>query len=109
MGEVETFNPVEYFDTVPELVDNAYNRIRRQTLKTMDMTDTEKITDGLLEESTEQYQEMYARLKRARQLDTMRQKLQVQRHLQGKGKRVKVQEADGEKPAVFKWKRQRLK
>lgn len=100
---MQSFDPVKHFDTVPELVDNAHNRLRRSKLKAVD------IPDVSTSESYTQYQEMFARYKRAGKLDIMRQKLEVHRNLQGKGSRIKVQEGDEQQPAVYRWKRQRLK
>eukprot|EP00501_MAST-03F_sp_TOSAG23-6_P000503 GSMAST32.ASY1.ANO1.517.1 assembled CDS len=53
------------------------------------------------------YSELGQRIKRVEKMDLLRQHLQSHKDRQGKGRRKKVKDAEGDKPAVYKWKRQR--
>ena len=53
------------------------------------------------------YREMGARLDRAKKLHKMTAKLDLERKVQAKGKKIKVKNAEFGEPAVYKWKRER--
>ena len=111
--EVASFDPVEHFDTVPELVENAYNRPRKSTLRDavlqLDAYDTASLRKRrkIMDKSRSAYQELYSRLERAKKLENMRETLDVHRKLQGKGKKIKIKDAEDGKPPVYKWRQQR--
>jgi hypothetical protein len=53
------------------------------------------------------YEELSERESRARVLQLAAEHFRYQRELLGKGRRVKVSDASGDRPALFKWKKQR--
>lgn len=107
--QLETFDVAEHFDTAPELADRAYNRLRKEALKTVTLPNVNnvqavkrlnKVRDGV-------YRELNDRLQRAAKLDRMRAKLDLERKVQAKGKKMKVKDAENGAPAVYRWKKQR--
>lgn len=107
--DVETFDPVDHFDTVPELVDQPYNRLRKETLKAKHGTISSQDIRKLNTHRNGSYREMNERLLRASKLSGMCIKLDVERKVQAKGKKRKIKDAVNGKPAVYKWKKQRQK
>eukprot|EP00940_MAST-03C_sp_MAST-3C-sp2_P002507 g2507.t1 len=53
------------------------------------------------------YVELKERKKREKKLSALRSHLQLQKNLSGKGQRRKVKDAQGNRPAVYKWKQRR--
>lgn len=53
------------------------------------------------------YAELEARQERAQKLHVLSQHMDVSRALLGKGRRVKIADANGDKPAVYMWKTER--
>jgi U3 small nucleolar RNA-associated protein 11 len=102
--QAEAFDPVEYFDTVPKLVDAAHNRLRRDQLKTLELGLGKDVVAAASERA---YGKLSHGLARTQALQASVDHLDQKRHLMGKGKRVKVREAEGDRPAVFKWKNER--
>jgi len=130
---MKDFSAAEHFDTVPELADRAYNRTRRKTLKegkVLGATD-KKSVKKLRKKRDASYAELGARMERVQKISRTTDHMQLQRnlavrcvllarvqrreglrltysaHVQGKGKRMKVKDAEDGQPAVFKWARQR--
>lgn len=68
-----------------------------------------KLPKKLNQQQDKMYKELRARQTRTSQLTMLIQKLELDRNLQKKGRRIKVQDAEGNKPAVYKWKQQRQK
>ena len=54
------------------------------------------------------YNELEKRKERVKHLSEVEQQIQLQKHLMGKGRRVKINTGD-DTPAVYKWKKQRKK
>lgn len=110
--QLQSFDPAEHFDTPAELLARAYNRPRKDALKTMDLSAVpvdwqerrrmQKARDGV-------YRELNDRLERAGKLSRMGAKLDLERKVQAKGKKMKVKDAANGLPAVYKWKQQRQK
>ncbi|KAF1325874.1 U3 small nucleolar rna-associated protein, partial [Globisporangium splendens] len=109
--EVESFDVAEHFDTVPELTDRAFNRLRKDTLKTVSLPAVEdkKTLKKLGIERDAVYRELNDRLQRASKIDRMRAKLDLERKVQAKGKKMKIKDAENGQPAVYRWKKQRQK
>ena len=53
------------------------------------------------------YRELEQRKRRVQQLDKVLDVMQTRKNLSGKGRRRKVRDAKGDRPAVFKWKQER--
>lgn len=111
---VKSFDATEHFDTVPELADRTFNRPRRAALEEnggvllaapRTMGEMKKL--GKQREGS--YRELDQRLKRADKLQRLISRKQTEKDAMGKGRKRKVVDAEGGKPAVFKWKRQRAK
>ena len=108
--EFDYFDPITYFDTAPELVDRSFNRLKKSQLnsnevgaiKTSDMKKSLKLRER-------SYKELNQRVKRAEKINSAIQSLQVQRLAMSKGTKTKVEDPDGIKPTVYKFKRQRSK
>ena len=131
--EVEAFDPAAYFDTDPALVTRAFNRPRTADLATAALapvppaaeptagrgrgapatvaaaaakaaTKSRKRADGLREQA---YAELEERLDRSAKLARLGEHMGLQQELLKKGRREKVADAAGDRPAVFRWKSQR--
>jgi U3 small nucleolar RNA-associated protein 11 len=109
--ELQNFDLVSHFDTVPELVERSFNRPRLSTLEKgvllngstrKDLVKVQKLT-------AESYKELNRRVRRAKQLRNTAKAIELQKHLMGKGTKKKIQEGEDGKVPIFKWKRQRTK
>ena len=126
--DAKKFKPEKYFDTVPELADRSYNRLKKSQLETADLSLPDSKKRRKIEKSRDAaYQELVERLDRSGKLSAASRHLELQKALmvsgfaparllpriihilQGKGPRRKIKEADGDKPPVFKWKAVRKK
>lgn len=102
------FDAVEYFDTEPEYLDRAFDRPRKLSNDDDKKKKKEpKLTKKMIKAKEKKYKELEERIKRERKINLLRQQLQTQKNLMGKGKRKKVKEARGDRPAVYKWKMKR--
>ena len=120
------FDPVEHFDTVPELVGRSFNRPRRddlertavQTKGTMSSIRTEqdlqshaklqrKMVKGITKEREASYREVADRERRLAVLAKAESHLVTEKLIAGKGRKRKIKPAKGGQPAQYKWRRQR--
>ncbi|KAI9908716.1 hypothetical protein PsorP6_016120 [Peronosclerospora sorghi] len=109
---VDTFDLAQHFDTAPELVDRAFNRLRTHDLATAALPDVatdRKLKYKMQVEKDAMYRELRDRLTRAKKLGHMSAKLDLERKVQAKGKKRKVQDAANGLPAVYRWKQERQK
>ena len=107
--EVEKFDPVDYFDTVPELVDRPHNRMKRQTIETQEVqgpTDSRTLRK-LKRQRDKGYVELDQREERAQKMMQAAEHFQQQKNLLQEGRRIKVQDGEGDQPPKFKWKAER--
>jgi U3 small nucleolar RNA-associated protein 11 len=122
---VRKFDAATHFETAPELVDRAYNRIKIKDLKEAvagsDKNNgaggkvplpTRKALKKAVAKKEKSYKELEDRRRRSEKLATAASELQLQRNLMGKGtKRKMTVETDpngsGASKTVYKWKRQR--
>lgn len=109
--KLQTFDPVEHFETTPELYEQGYNRVRKRQIE--EMAEKGQVPSALtvkkvLDKRDKAYKELNQRSKRSEKLDKALQKLSEQRNLMGKGAKKKVTPKDGG-DAVYKWKRRRQK
>ena len=133
--EAEAFDPATHFDTAPELAERAYNRPRLKTLKESIVTGPSdaKSLRKAMKAGAKQYQELSDRVDRMGKLASAREHQQTQKNLmvstvcaavlfcsspscaclhhdqQGKGRKRKVRDGEGGRPAVYKWKQKRTK
>lgn len=104
--EATAFDAATYFDTDPEYVSKAHYRPRKDTLRRQ--VELPAKTQKKIERRKERaYRELNERVKREKKLGLLRNHLQLQKSLLGKGRRRKVKDATGNKPALYKWKTQR--
>lgn len=129
-----TFDPVQHFDTVPELLGRAFNRPRSSALKAAAMEQMQYNGEGgnVKEPRTEQdlkkhakiatkaarqaakarsnaYGEMEARVKRAAAMERAEAHLQTEKYVSAKGRKRKIRAAKSGQPAQYKWRRKRTK
>lgn len=121
--EAEEFDPVKFFDTVPEAVDRTFNRPKLEQLTKEDLiVNRDNVSLREVEKAKKRmYAELEARKKRQEHINTMRvimsQKKQllvfvvnaVPYSLQTKEKPVVEKPAEDGKPPVYKWSRERKK
>lgn len=108
-AQLAQFDVAAHFDTAPELADRAFNRVRKDALKTLALPPVTSAKE-LKKRNRERdgvYRELGDRLERAAKLDRMRAKLDLERKVQAKGKKMKVKDAENGQPAVYRWKKQR--
>jgi U3 small nucleolar RNA-associated protein 11 len=97
------FNPSQYFNTAPELLETSIsNRLTNEQLATLN-----NIPTKLNNKTEKAYRELERTLKRVEKLENAKSHLKLKRDLMGKGRRYKIKEAEGDKPAVFAWKSER--
>jgi U3 small nucleolar RNA-associated protein 11 len=125
--DVENFDIVKHFDTVPELVDRAFNRPRISTLvqnavnqttsatnvKTKEQLRKEfkeqsKIIKKATKERNASYRELQERKKRIESMKLAESHLVTEKLLASKGRKRKIQEGENGRPALYKWRRKRL-
>ena len=108
-----SFEPAAYFQTDGDLVGRAFNRPRKETLEAPSTlagaAQGSRALRGLKRERDRSYAELDARIDRADKMARLGDTIDRDRELLKKGRRLKVAEAEGGRPAVFKWKTQRKK
>lgn len=110
--QVDAFDVARHFDTAPELAHRAFNRIRKRDLETAQLPDlaaNPKQKHKMQVEKDAMYRELRDRLARAKKIGQMSAKLDLERKVQAKGRKVKVKSAENGMPAVYRWKQQRQK
>jgi U3 small nucleolar RNA-associated protein 11 len=137
-GNLEEFDVVQHFDTVPEFMDRAFHRPRIKVLEkearktfganrtTLDDSEdeTKQPTEKQLKKQKKAqrylerrvaksrsaaYTEMEMRNERVQKLKAAEEALIVEKQCGMKGRRRKIADGDGEKPAQYKWRRKRAK
>ncbi|PFX31231.1 probable U3 small nucleolar RNA-associated protein 11 [Stylophora pistillata] len=105
--EAQCFDAAAHFDTVPELVTRAYNRPTKETLKRhLVQTPDEQTVQRLGKQRHRCYEELRERIERERKMQKMCEELELQKHLMGKGRRVKIHKDEKSTP-VYRWKKER--
>ncbi|KAJ9082260.1 hypothetical protein DSO57_1006044 [Entomophthora muscae] len=82
--EVQNFDPVEHFETVPELVNQTHNRLKKSTLASVELASrklSKKEKKKLLTGRKELYKELKERLDRLAKLEKAEREVQIQRAL----------------------------
>jgi U3 small nucleolar RNA-associated protein 11 len=128
----ENFDVAEHFDTIPELAGRTFNRVRKQDIeKAAKLSATaldedgddyqlttrelekqakiqKKIAKKLAKARASSYGEMEARIRRAEAMQNAEDRLTTEKNLASTGRKRKVKEAEGGRPAQYKWRRKRL-
>jgi len=120
--ELESFDTAKHFQTIPELVNRTYNRVKLPVpVDGETATPTIALVEQLLKEGKDKktpkgYRELHERVKRSSKLTTAMHELMLQRHLtNSKGTKRKIvlnSGSDDDKKkevVVFKWKKERLR
>lgn len=128
-AEADQFDVVEHFDTLPGMEGRAFNRPRRETLRQealnavgqgdgeQTLTEKElKAEAALVRKHAKQlrkareagYRELEARAKRVRAMERAEAHLVTEKLVAGKGRKRKIKDAEGGRPAQYKWRRKRL-
>jgi len=106
--ELERFDAVKHFDTVPEAVDRVYNRPRKSTLADADVRAE---SDEAVQIREQRYDELRQRAERLNKIERMRVAMSLRKALKGKGRRHRIvsksESANG--VAQYKWSRERMK
>uniref|UniRef100_A0A4W4EUE4 U3 small nucleolar RNA-associated protein 11 n=2 Tax=Electrophorus electricus TaxID=8005 RepID=A0A4W4EUE4_ELEEL len=107
--EVEEFDLITHLNTVPELVDRAYNRPTLDTLVNKSILGAvePKTVQKLAKQRKLQYDELSQRIDREKKMFIISQKIQTRKDLQDKNKKVKVQKETTTAPAVYKFEAKR--
>ncbi|KAL6488801.1 hypothetical protein MHYP_G00025420 [Metynnis hypsauchen] len=107
--EVEDFDLATHLNTVPELVDRAYNRPTLDTLvkKSVQGAVAPRKIKRLAKKRRLQYDELCQRIDREKKMFVITQKIQTRKDLQDKNKKVKVRKETATAPAVYKFEAKR--
>lgn len=128
--EVESFDPVEHFQTVPELINRSHNRLTRDQIENMTAEspgrkdrgndhqckdEAAQLSGNKRKKGSAELREIQARTKRARKLEEAYHELSQQRNLaHSKGSRQKIvlkkligKTGKEKEVVVYKWKRER--
>ncbi|XP_052003354.1 probable U3 small nucleolar RNA-associated protein 11 [Xyrauchen texanus] len=107
--EVEDFDLATHLNTVPELVDRAYNRPTIETLENksiLGVVEPERLKK-LAKQRKNQYEELSQRIDREKKMFVISQKIQTRKDLQDKVKKVKVRKETSTAPAIYKFEARR--
>ncbi|XP_051577788.1 probable U3 small nucleolar RNA-associated protein 11 [Myxocyprinus asiaticus] len=107
--EVEEFDLATHLNTVPELVDRAYNRPTMETLENksiVGVVEPEKIKK-LTKQRKNQYEVLSQRIDREKKMFIICQKIQTRKDLQDKVKKVKVRKETSTAPAIYRFEARR--
>lgn len=123
--EVADFDPVEHFQTIPELVDRPHNRLRASQLddlaeqpgKVVALEEAEDTSPGRKRKLSREMREIKERTKRAKRLEDAYFELSQQRNLStAKGAKKKMvitktvgKEGKEKEVVIYKWRRERAK
>eukprot|EP00405_Crypthecodinium_cohnii_P014332 CAMPEP_0206454178 /NCGR_PEP_ID=MMETSP0324_2-20121206/20985_1 /ASSEMBLY_ACC=CAM_ASM_000836 /TAXON_ID=2866 /ORGANISM="Crypthecodinium cohnii, Strain Seligo" /LENGTH=276 /DNA_ID=CAMNT_0053924607 /DNA_START=85 /DNA_END=915 /DNA_ORIENTATION=- len=99
-ARLQDFDVASHLETHPALLGKSANRLRQSQLERLEL----KETDEMLEQKRAAYAELRHRQLRAEQLTGVREALELQKHLRGKGQYKKVAEATETSPAQYLWK-----
>ncbi|KAK3551321.1 hypothetical protein QTP70_014999 [Hemibagrus guttatus] len=107
--EVEDFNLATHLNTVPELVNRAYNRPTLDTLMNKSILGavTPKNIEKLAKQRKVRYAELSQRIDREKKMFIISQKIQTRKDLQDKNKKVKVKNETSTAPGIYKFETKR--
>lgn len=118
--ELEHFDAVKHFDTVPELVDRAFNRPKLSSLQIStgrstlavgtdkDSKQARKDARKIAKARSAAYGALEARTKRVAAMELAESHLLTEKLASSKGRKRLIKPAQDGKPAQYKWRRKRL-
>ncbi|KAK8805696.1 hypothetical protein WA158_002352 [Blastocystis sp. Blastoise] len=109
--DIENFDPVDYFHTTPELVEQKQNRLTIEDLKNKKIignTDSKSLK-SMKKHREGKYLKLQKKMEEAEQVNSILSHVEFQKNMMEAGRKRKVIEAEDGKPAVFKWQYQRKK
>lgn len=101
--KLKDFAPNAYFDTHPLVLGRKANRLTTKQLEKLKVHDSPAVAESVQAE----YQELLDRQERVKKLRRVREEIELQRHLRGKGKKTKVADATANRPAIYRWAQER--
>ncbi|XP_051999431.1 probable U3 small nucleolar RNA-associated protein 11 [Xyrauchen texanus] len=107
--EVEEFDLATHLNTVPELVDRAYNRPTMETLENKSIVGVvePEMIKKLAKQRKNQYEVLSQRIDREKKMFIISQKIQTRKDLQDKVKKVKVRKETSTAPAIYRFEARR--
>jgi len=105
--EFKNFDPVEYFDTVPELLHNRSNRLRKHQLENIDLNKSNQNASKIGQRMKTSYKRLADKIKNEETMKEFYVKLDFEKQLLGKEKVRTKQLAGGEKEYKFFQERKR--
>ncbi len=110
--QVDDFDPVAHFKTIPSLVKRSFNRPKVSEVADLFTGASEEVVSKSLSKNAAAYKELKQRSQRADKLKSAFLKLSEQRIVttaKGSKRKIVTRPAEGDLPeqAVYKWKRQR--
>jgi len=103
--QAQSFDPVEYFETTRELVNVPHNRLKQEQLQ--DLALDGGLGRSAVKASERAYGKLNNSLKRVDALQASVDHLDMKKKLLSKGKRFKIKDAEGDRPATYRWKNER--
>lgn len=103
----DNFDPVEHFDTVPELLDNYSNRLRKGQLENVDLNKVGADEAKVAQKLKKSYKKLSEALKNEDKMKEFYVKLDYEKQLLSKDKRKTVEKKNGEKQIKFFFERKR--
>eukprot|EP00928_Gymnodinium_smaydae_P071701 TRINITY_DN55207_c0_g1_i1.p1 TRINITY_DN55207_c0_g1~~TRINITY_DN55207_c0_g1_i1.p1 ORF type:complete len:278 (-),score=64.33 TRINITY_DN55207_c0_g1_i1:85-858(-) len=97
--KLKDFDVAAHFDTHPALLKRKANRLRLDQLQTASFADSQAVEQG----TRAAYRELLQRQERSKKLGRVREELEQRQHLREKGRRMKIADAKGDRPAEYKW------
>eukprot|EP01134_Creolimax_fragrantissima_P001381 CFRG1381T1 len=104
--EAKRFDAAKHFDTDPELIGRAANRLKNDTLDNVDIGKNGVSLNQAMKDMSKSYRELDARIDREEMLTLAMDELDMRKTLMTKGTRKKIGK-DERGNAVFKWKQER--
>lgn len=112
--EAKSFDPAEYFDTDPSLLDRTFNRPRKEQLAQPPPlprgTTPQSVAARTELRVAKAYKELLQRQQRGRTLSKLVSQMAYSKEVMGKGRKRKLSpEESGGQRKVFRWKAERKK
>eukprot|EP01017_Pseudomicrothorax_dubius_P042964 TRINITY_DN7088_c0_g1_i2.p1 TRINITY_DN7088_c0_g1~~TRINITY_DN7088_c0_g1_i2.p1 ORF type:complete len:130 (-),score=42.61 TRINITY_DN7088_c0_g1_i2:67-456(-) len=102
--EVKTFDPAQYFNTVPELLGQTYNRLTKEQLKSIPIEKVAKPNDmkQISSELKKSYHGLLQKIENEKKMEQTLLELDVEKRLLGKEKRKLKKTKSGQVYKFFK-------
>ncbi|KAJ5070241.1 u3 small nucleolar RNA-associated protein [Anaeramoeba ignava] len=97
------FDAAKHFNTLPEFLDNHYNRPTIENLMSKNVVGDLSSMKKLEKKRNQSYQELRQRIIRKKKIEKVRQRMELKKALFTKGRRKKIKSGDRFHLPVFKW------